>query len=104
MKIQLTSKLLKTVFTNDAIRIVGMSLNIDKYSINVFFQKNSVNKLFLTRKDTINDLEVLFDLKKSFNIHVDYIQNKSLMKIGLLKRMYINFYHESALKMKKVYI
>lgn len=56
----------------------------------------SLNNLSLTHNDT--DLGVIFDSKLIFNKHVDYVRNKSFMKLGLLKRICIDFYDSLALK------
>jgi hypothetical protein len=102
LKIQETFKSIWIIFIYGA----KMSLNIDKCSTISFSLKKkttlnfnySINKLCLTNKNTIKDLGVLFDSKLSFNKHVDYIRNKSFMKLGLLKGMCINFHDHSALK------
>jgi hypothetical protein len=57
-----------------------------------------LNKFSLTHNDTIKDLGMIFDSKLSFNKHVDYVRNKSFMKLGLLKLICIDFYNSSALK------
>jgi len=84
-----------------------MALNINKcstvsyeYSLkkNTLFFDYSLNKLSLTHNDTIKNLGVIYDSKLSFNKHVDYVRNKSFMKLGLLKRICIDFYDSSALK------
>lgn len=38
-------------------------------------------------KNIINDLRVYFDSKHEFKNHVDQLNNKLLLKLGLIKRM-----------------
>lgn len=83
-----------------------MSLNIDKcFVISYSLKQDTLNfnnviyNTNLTRKIIINDRGVLFNTKLSFSNRIDFICNKSFMKLGLLNCMCCDLSDSSDLKM-----
>lgn len=67
-------------------------LNIDKCAVISFSSKKKY--LFTHTKQ----FQCFFNSKLSFDLHADYIRNKSFIKLGLLKYMCKDFNDEYALK------
>lgn len=81
-----------------------MSLNIDKCFVISLKQdtlnfNNVIYNTNLTRKIIIKDRGVLFNTKLSFSNRIDFICNKSFMKLGLLNYMSCDLSDSSDLKM-----
>lgn len=77
--------------------INDMNLNIDKCFVlkikprvsSIF--NYSINNIDLVSKDQVKDLGVIVDNKFKFNIHIQYITNKSLKILGLMMRTCSDF-------------
>jgi len=66
-----------------------MQVGIKVYLYYVFILYDySINKLSSSHNNTIKGLGVIFDSNK----HVNYIRKKSLLQLGLLNHMCIDFY------------
>lgn len=71
----------------------GMELNIKKCKVMSYSRRKNpivssyfIDECLLDRVDTFNDLGVLFDVKLSFNSHIDVITSKARSRLGLIKR------------------